>query len=252
MGPWRKPKYVSQTVVTRPAVSSSIFNAASREAAKRDPLPRNTARWKSAAAILASASNFERINSPAIWLSFSHSVRYSFPFSSIPRKRTASSRLLKLLVITRLLSSVSLGSVMTRTFLVSCQALANLPCSLHVTTTCRICDSVPNNNSTTPLLSGLSPDLATETSTPGLPRGSALPPYINKAPPLIDSVGMPSEFCKGKRTHSAAYSELPEPVSARLRIPFRSSFRASHEASIRSQVRNQVQGCWQISRIVWK
>src|SRR5216684_6536129 len=76
--------------------------------------------------------------------------------------------------------------------------------------------SVPKNKSTTPLLSGLSPDLATETSNPGLPGGRAFAPYISSAPPLIDSVGMPSSFCKGERTHSAAYSELPEPVSARL------------------------------------
>ena len=105
---------------------------------------------------------------------------------------------------------------MTRTFLVSCQARASLPCSLHVTTMCRICGSVLSNSSTAPLLSGLSPDLATETSTPGLPGGSAFPPYINNAPPLMDSVGMPSAFCRGKRTHSPAYSELPEPVSAKL------------------------------------
>jgi len=76
-----------------------------------------------------------------------------------------------------------------------------------------------SSNSTAPLLSGLSPDLANETSKPGLPRGKVFPPYINNAPPLIDSVQIPSSFCSERHTHSAAYSELPEPVSARLRIP---------------------------------
>src|SRR6266404_4315368 len=112
--------------------------------------------------------------------------------------------------------------------------------------------SVSSSNSTTPLLSGLSPDLARETSSPGLSGGSAFPPYISSAPPLIDSVQTPSSFCSGRRTHSAAYSELPEPVSTRFRIPAKSCLRLSREAIIRSQVRSQVQGCWQISRSVWK
>src|SRR6267143_5703944 len=252
MGPCRNPRYVSQIVVTRPDVSSIIFNAASREAAKRDPLPRNTARRKSAAAIFARTPKLDRISSFVIWLSLSHNCRYSSGLSSIPMKRAASSRLVKLLVMTKLLSCVSAGSVVTCTFLWARHALASLPCSLQVTTTCRNSGSVSSSNSTAPLLSGLSPDLANETSKPGLPRGKVFPPYINSAPPLIDSVQIPSSFCSERHTHSAAYSELPEPVSARLRIPATSSLKLSREAIMRSEVRSHVQGCWQISCRVWK
>src|SRR5580693_668456 len=141
---------------------------------------------------------------------------------------------------------------MTCTLSCARQALARLPCSLQVTTTCRNSGSVSRINSTTPLLSGLSPDLAKETSKPGLSLGKRFPPYISSAPPLIDSVEIPNSFRNGKHTHSAAYSELPEPVSPRLRIPARSTVKRSREAIIRSHVRGHVQGCWQISCKVWK
>src|SRR5258708_39955331 len=137
---------------------------------------------------------------------------------------------------------------MTCTFSWARHALARLPCSLQVTTTCRNSGSVSSSNSTAPPLSGLSPDLAKETSKPGLPRGKVFPPYINSAPPLIDSVQIPSSFCSWRHTHSAAYSELPEPVSARLRIPATSFLRPSRKAIIRSQVRSNVEGYCQISR----
>jgi len=54
--------------------------------------------------------------------------------------------------------------------------------------------------------------LANETSKPGLPRGKVFPPYINNAPPLIDSVQIPSSFVVSAHTFGA-YSELPEPVA---------------------------------------
>src|SRR6266571_8827639 len=125
--------------------------------------------------------------------------------------------------------------MVTCTFSWSHHALARLPCSLHVTTTCRYSGSVSSSNSKAPLLSGLSPDLAKETSKPGLPGGKAFPPYIKSEPPLIDSVQIPSSFCSGRHTHSAAYSELPDPVSTRLRIPATFSLSSSREAIIRSQ-----------------
>src|SRR2546430_16464572 len=123
------------------------------------------------------------------------------------------------------------------------ESLARLPCSLQVTTTCRNCGSVSSINSRAPLLSGLSPDLAKETSKPGLPRGNAFPPYINSDPPLIDSAEIPSSFCSGKHTHSAAYSELPHPVSARLRIPATSFLRLSRAAIMRSEERRVGKEC---------
>ena len=197
-------------------------------------------------------SKLDRINSFVIWLNLSHTLWYSSGLSSIPMKRAASSRFVKLLVMTRLLSCVSAGSVVTCTFSWSRHVLARLPCSLQVTTTCRYSGSVSSSNSTAPLLSGLSPDLAKETSKPGLPGGNAFPPNISSDPPLIDSVQIPNSFCSGRHTHSAAYSELPDPVSARLRIPATSCFRPSLDAISRSQVRSQVQGCWQLSFSVWK
>ena len=137
MGPCRKPRYDSQSVVTRPEVSSNIFSAASREAAKCGPLPRNTARRKSAAAIFARISKLDPISPPVIWLSLSHNFRYPSGLPSMPMKRAASSKLVKLLVMTKLLSRVSAGSVMTCTFSWRRESLARLPCSLQVTTTCR-------------------------------------------------------------------------------------------------------------------
>jgi hypothetical protein len=50
------PRNDSHTVVTRPEVISSIFKDASRAAEKRVPLPRNTARRNSVAAIVARTS----------------------------------------------------------------------------------------------------------------------------------------------------------------------------------------------------
>src|SRR5437879_12819776 len=141
---------------------------------------------------------------------------------------------------------------MTCTFSCRRESLDRLPCSLQVTTTCLNSGSVSSINSRAPLLSGLSPDLANETSNPGLPRDNVPPPYIKSAPPLIDSVLIPSSFCSGRQTHWAAYSELPDPVSTRLRIPATCCLRRSREAIIRSQVCSHVQGCWQISRSVWK
>src|SRR5882757_3186776 len=51
----------------------------------------------------------------------------------------------------------------------------------------------------------------------------------------------------GTRTQSPTYSELPDPVNAKLLMPRVNSRKESREAIIWSQVRNHVQGCWQIS-----
>ena len=158
---------------------------------------------------------------------------------------------MKLLVITRLRSFVESSRVMTVTRGSFWKVVARLPCWLHVSTTCLNSGSFLSINASAPALSGLSPDRASETISPGRPTGRASLPCVSKAPPGIDCTLAANFFCRAMRTQSPAYSELPEPERITLETPRTSEDISGARRCISLAVHSQVAGCWRISRSVW-
>ncbi len=63
--------------------------------------------------------------------------------------------------------------------------------------------------------------------------------------------GTPRARCRHGATHSAAYTELPEPVTTTADTPSRLSSTRGRRVRMRAAVSIQVTGCWAISRTVW-
>src|SRR6266567_4319376 len=185
-------------------------------------------------------------------LSFRQRDWYSSGDCRNPRNWAAITRLVKLLVMTRLRSLVPSSRAITCTWESPGKLVASLPFALQVSTRCRSWGSNSNSNASAPTLSGLSPDRANETTSPGRSRGRALTPWVSNTPPPIARVFTESSFCNASRTQWPAYSELPEPVSTRFLIPARQGLKPEASNDICSAVWIQLEGCWKISRRVWK
>jgi len=63
---------------------------------------------------------------------------------------------------------------------------------------------------------------------------------------------MASSLCSTMRTQSPGSSEPPESEKVRLEIPSINRDKAGADCLFNSLVRIHVEGCWQISRSVWK
>ena len=111
---------------------------------------------------------------------------------------------MKLLVITRLRSSVFSSSTIVRMPGRSRYEVASAPSLLQVMKRCRACGRNSSTESTAARLSGLSPDRASETSRNGPEGGRQLWGCVRIRPAGTADTGSDSRRCSDGATHSAA------------------------------------------------